>query len=189
MRQTNSILRLSSIGLLALACGGTTQPAPSSSDVPGNTALSAVGPAEAASVCNWYFAMMSNSPYVRSVCQQFGVIMARSSEADTSSNAAVQSGCSAAQAGCTTKMQEDMVQMEPTCATSLDQSTCSATVADFEACSRAMAQLSFSGLPACNELTVNFVFPASSTDPALPAACVELQSACPEVIAVMRLTT
>ncbi|HEY4156577.1 MAG TPA: hypothetical protein VGM29_00710 [Polyangiaceae bacterium] len=180
------LLKVVSGAGLALACGGSTSqsgggPGAFTTGIPSSTPLASLSPAQATELCQETGQYLTNSGGVPIICKLLAVeTTLLSGLGGQMSDMQLQQQCTMQEMQCSTSPP----QMSDCSNKQAEPSTCTATIADYQACLNqvpgVLSALSAS-LPACSALTA-----ASSTQLLTglgtlmqPAACTTLDAKCP----------
>ena len=179
MKNVLTFAFLSAVGFATFACSDSDD-SQERSGVAESTSISTLNPTDAATVCDWYIELISNSNYLDRLCQQLALTTVQMEEVNFASDDALRLACSNAQTACMTKLRERMTDVRQNCISSLDSMTCTAKVSDFENCAIALTETPTTELPSCDSLTINAELPTASTILQEPPECDTFNSLCSE---------
>lgn len=169
-------------GVVCAACGGEEEGELATS-VPGSTPLNQLSAKQAAALCRESNAFIEANGFRTSsqelVCKSLAPITA--SLASPATDAELIQGCSAAYQRCLAEPADTTAETGEACG--LHGTTCTATVAEYEACLEATAlwyTTVIEAYPECSELTLDNVAAGTGNTTALtpPTECQQLQAKC-----------
>jgi hypothetical protein len=169
-------------GLVGIACGGEDEGELATS-VPGSTPLNQLSAEQAAALCREVNAFIEASGFRTSsqalACKSLAPITA--SLASPASDAELVQGCSAAYQRCLAHPVGTTAETGEACG--LHGTTCTATVAEYEACLEARDlwyRTAIEAYPECSEVTLKNVAAGSGDTTALtpPAECQQVEAKC-----------